>query len=548
MYNSINPINITYRNPRQAYGSPNSDTQEQNVNPDAHSPQDNRFPNGTKVAIDYTKNSINISQIVTDFKSTVVAIGAPDEVSDEVYSYLSLVEKESLKQNPSRDIILSNLKNASKISDKYINAELSKRNGKTPSNVVEGWIDALFLQKIDLKADPDKVNPYFKLDIPEKKTANLSHAPQKPQTPQESEPSLESAHSEVLQKPTQLNVFEGSVDEVEPQEVYQAQVEQDVSIPYIEADSDEIQTVSTIEQPINTVSLQTKKDLQTIEDDFQAPLQLAAPRQEEPSVIEQVQKPQKPKYITSSHDRILSKSLKEAKTLLELQDDPAAALELINDTLGEVTPDTNPNLRAALHFERGKIFDDYDYVNYALRDYYEATKCDDDNLVSKAHLNMARIYDDYVEFEPAVEHYQDAVAYSGEANNSVAQTKILGEMASMFAHRFDVDSSDMLNLLSIESAQSSGDSRLISWAYSNAAKNYEYTGNNFDALDCYKNAVLAISTTPEDADLFEMRAKNYEDAANVMDKMGNVAKAENLLSKARLYRQRAKLEQMALAG
>ena len=73
-----------------------------------------------KLQLIIQKNTINISQIVTDFKSTVLAINAPDDISQEVNSYLSLVEKESHKQNPSREIIVSNLKNASKISDEYI--------------------------------------------------------------------------------------------------------------------------------------------------------------------------------------------------------------------------------------------------------------------------------------------------------------------------------------------------------------------------------------------------------------------------------------------
>ena len=130
MYNLITPINITYRNPRQGYGSQTSEAQNQEQ-PAVSYEQGSRggerqFPNGAKVAIDYTKNTINISQIVTDFKSTVLAINAPDDISQEVNSYLSLVEKESHKQNPSREIIVSNLKNASKISDEYIAKSLNK--------------------------------------------------------------------------------------------------------------------------------------------------------------------------------------------------------------------------------------------------------------------------------------------------------------------------------------------------------------------------------------------------------------------------------------
>ena len=64
-------------------------------------------------------------------------------VADSVKQYLDLVERESKKETPSRDIITANLKIASKISDSFIARTLNK-----PSNVVEGWIDALFLQKI----------------------------------------------------------------------------------------------------------------------------------------------------------------------------------------------------------------------------------------------------------------------------------------------------------------------------------------------------------------------------------------------------------------
>ena len=66
-------------------------------------------------------------------KNTIIAISPPQETQEEISIYLNLVEKESKKENPSREIILSNLKNASKISDAYIASSLNK-----PSRVVEG--------------------------------------------------------------------------------------------------------------------------------------------------------------------------------------------------------------------------------------------------------------------------------------------------------------------------------------------------------------------------------------------------------------------------
>ena len=148
LYNSIYPININYSKPNSYRKSDSNNSPAQSAT-DSNK-QNNTFPNGTKVAIDYSKGQINISQVLTDFRSTIIAINAPDEVRSEVSTYLDLVERESKKENPSRDIILANLKIASKISDNYIASSLKK-----PSNVVEGWIDALFLQKINLKANPD---------------------------------------------------------------------------------------------------------------------------------------------------------------------------------------------------------------------------------------------------------------------------------------------------------------------------------------------------------------------------------------------------------
>ena len=497
-----------------------------------------QFPNGAKVAIDYTKNRINISQIVTDFKSTILAINAPDDISQEVSSYLSLVEKESQKANPSRDIIVSNLKNASKISDEYIAKSLNK-----PSRVVEGWIDALFMQNIELKADPTHINPDFQLDIPDKKKqkSKESAAPVEHENIQDKFEQVQPFAREVEAQDV-LSVMPESQSETKNQTEQYAlpdfvvRREPQISAqPVIEeVEEDDFTPVSAIEQA------------QVLTESEPVSVFLEQQEQIETVAVEDT-KPKKPQYVTTEHDRVISKSLKEAKTLLTLEDDPAAALETLNDALGEVTPETNKNLRAALHFERGKIFDDYDYVNYALRDFYEATKCDDNNLKLQAHVKMARIYDDYVEFEPAMEHYQDAVAYGGEADNLRAQAKILSEMASVYAGRFDVENTQMLTELSVEAAKESNSSVLLSQTYSSAAKNYEYIGEDAMALENYKNAVKAINSFSPDLETYEILAQNYEDAADVMDRLGNAAKSESLLSKARLYRQRILLEQMSEA-
>lgn len=108
--------------------------------------------------------TVNIAQILKDFRGTVKAIGSPPELADEVEIYLSLVQKQVTKDNPDVKVIRSNLKNASALLDDYISETLQR-----PSKVVENWIDALFLQQINYKFNDEEVNPNFLVKFPNQK-------------------------------------------------------------------------------------------------------------------------------------------------------------------------------------------------------------------------------------------------------------------------------------------------------------------------------------------------------------------------------------------
>ena len=109
-------------------------------------------------------STINIAQIIKDFKNTAAAIGTPEDLTEEVNSYLTLIETQVLKEEPNVKLIRSNLKNASSLLDGYITETLQR-----PSNVVENWMEALFLQKINYKFDDDQVNPQFLVKFPDGK-------------------------------------------------------------------------------------------------------------------------------------------------------------------------------------------------------------------------------------------------------------------------------------------------------------------------------------------------------------------------------------------
>ena len=117
--------------------------------------------------------TVNIAQVLKDFKNTIKAIGTPPELADEVNEYLNLVTKQVTKDNPDIKLVRSNLKNAASVLDGYISETLQKT-----SNVVENWINALFLQQINYKFNEEEINPNFLVNFPnevkENKNENLS--------------------------------------------------------------------------------------------------------------------------------------------------------------------------------------------------------------------------------------------------------------------------------------------------------------------------------------------------------------------------------------
>ncbi len=107
-------------------------------------------------------SQINIAQILKDFKNTSIAIGTPQDLQDEVESYLNLINKQVVKDHPNEKLIKSNLKNAASILDNHISNTLKK-----DSKVVENWVDTLFLQKIDFHYNENDINERFLVKFPE---------------------------------------------------------------------------------------------------------------------------------------------------------------------------------------------------------------------------------------------------------------------------------------------------------------------------------------------------------------------------------------------
>lgn len=121
---------------------------------------------------------INIAQVIGDFKNTAHAIGTPEDIFDEVSTYLSLVEKQTKKDGANVKVVQTNLRNAAGLLDKYISDTLNK-----DSKVVENWVEAIFLQQVDYKYNTEDVNEAFLVQMPENKKEEKTESVQ-PQTVQ----------------------------------------------------------------------------------------------------------------------------------------------------------------------------------------------------------------------------------------------------------------------------------------------------------------------------------------------------------------------------
>lgn len=117
----------------------------------------------TQTSVD---NQINIAQILKDFRNTSLAIGTPADLDDIVTGYLTLVEKQVKTGTADPKLVKTTLKTAATVLDKYISETLNK-----DSQVVEKWVDALFLQKIDFSYNEDNINERFLVKFPDGSTS-----------------------------------------------------------------------------------------------------------------------------------------------------------------------------------------------------------------------------------------------------------------------------------------------------------------------------------------------------------------------------------------
>ena len=323
--------------------------------------------------------SINIAQIIKDFKNTAIAIGTPEDLNTEVNNRISLIQAELSQENPDINLVKSDLMNASRKLDKYISATLNK-----DSKVVENWMAALFLQDIDFNYNENNINPQFLVKFPEGSTEKIQKAEQ----------------TSLPENVTEMEVSSGVV------EISEDNSEQTQTKVYIPEDKE-----------LKSMFLQSKK--------------LAYAKEPEKAIANFKKALERAEEIGDTETG--AKIYYEVGKIYDDHNFYPQALTSYNKSL-ENTTDNNVKTKA--HYYMGRIYDDVNQIKPALDHYYcsVAWGGESENLTAQTTslTKMGNIYTDMYE--------QDALDYLTIAEDLAAETdnsKVKGYVSSSLAKAYD---------------------------------------------------------------------------------------------------------------
>ena len=317
-------------------------------------------------------NKVNIAQIIKDFRNTIKAIATPADIEEQVNHYLQIVEQQVREPHPQFNLIQSNLKIAASMLDKYISETLNK-----DSKVVQNWLDALFLQRINYSYDEAEVNPNFLVKFPEnreeKKPAPQQQTEQAPAP--EPEPVVQEAHEEIIEiEPEELNLEEEFI-----------QAKQTIS---------KKPNITIIPQDTKLKSLFVEAKKQAFSNNPQRAMQMF-----------------KEAFARASE---LNDNETQSRICLEIgkiYDDNDHFVQALNSYNKSLQYTTDVNVKSRAHFSMAQIYDDVNEVGPALNHYMTsisyAGKSDDLIGQSDSLTRMANIFTDKYD-ENAFDYYDVA--------------------------------------------------------------------------------------------------------------------------------------------
>jgi len=408
---------------------PNYNVQARQINPQQYQAlQSNYQPIGQseqsqpiRQTANARSNKVNIAQILRDFRNTIKAIATPTEIEEEVNRYLINVEQMVKSPNPQVNLVQSNLKIAASLLDKYISETLNKE-----SKVVQNWLDALFLQRINYSFDSEEINPVFSVKFPDdnKKEQSISQesaqAEEQPIVADE-QPALISVEPKVEQESLEIDEYQSKEDEIE----------------FVQA-----------QEKIST----------------------------------------KPNITIIPQDTRLKSLFMEAKKQA-FSNNPQKAMSIFKEAFTRAGELKDTETQSRICLEIGKIYDDNDFVVQALNSYNKSLQyTTDTNVKSRAHFSMAQIYDDVNQVGPALDHYITSISYAGRSDDLIGQSDSLTRMGNIFTDKYDAEAFEYYEVAR-KLVEQTADDTMKGYVLSNTADACVQFRKNDKALKYYAEAV-----------------------------------------------------------
>lgn len=374
-------------------------------------------------------NKINIAQILKDFRNTIKAIATPPEIEEDVNHYLKIVEQQVHEPKPQVNLIQSNLKIAASLLDKYISETLKK-----DSKVVQNWLDALFLQRINYSYDADDINPNFLVKFPED---NKKAEPQ-PQAEPAPEP------QPVIEDEQPINLTEDYEPETLETEFVQAQ--QEISTK---------PNITIIPQDTRLKSLFMEAKKQAFSNNPQKAMAMF-------------------KEAFNRADEIKDNET-QSRICLEIgkiYDDNDFVVQALNSYNKSLQYTTDTNVKSKAHYSMAQIYDDVNQVGPALEHYITsisyAGKTDDLIGQSDSLTRVANIFTDKYDEINAFDCYEVARKLIDQTSDNNMKGYVLSNTADACV-------------------QFRKNDKALKY-YAEAVKNYETTNALEEIAENYKSA------------------------------------------------------------
>ena len=399
-------------------------------------------PTAAPQQFDNRSNKINIAQILKDFRNTIKAIATPPEIEEQVNHYLVIVGEQVKAPQPQVNLIQSNLKIAASLLDRYISETLNKE-----SKVVQNWLDALFLQRINYSYDEAEINPNFLVKFPDQE--EKANQPQQQAQEQPVQQAQEVTTPSAVEPQAQSIESQEGVIEIEPEEL-------------------------TLDEEFNQARQNISK---------------------------------KPNITIIPQDTKLKSLFVEAKKQA-FSNNPQRAMAMFKEAFNRASELNDTETQSRICLEIGKIYDDNDHYVQALNSYNKSLQYTTDvNVKSRAHFSMAQIYDDVNQVGPALNHYMTSISYAGKSDDLIGQSDSLTKVANIFTDKYDENAFEYYDVARKLINQTTDDTMkgyvLSSTAdacvqfrkndkalkyYAEAVKSYEKTNSSEEIAQNYKSA------------------------------------------------------------